>query len=406
MRILMLSPTFPFPLNMGSKIRIYNILKELSRSHEVTLVSLVHGNVEKNDIEKIKSISSELYIYSIPQQRRWISALKSLFSLNSYRVVRCWSPQLKNSIHDVISKEFDIIWVHFLNMFFFLPHDFSNEPLVVLDQHNADELMWKRFLNKGPWFQRLFAIQNIWKVRLFQKKIFKNVDVILSVSEKEAEFMLKRANKLLNVFTTPNGVDIEYFRPLLKKNKKIDMIVFCGSMDVLMNIDAVNRFVFDIFPIVKRSVPNAKFYIIGRNPVPQVRKLSKIEGIHVTGTVDDIRPFFEKAKVAVAPFRYGAGTKFKILEAMAMGMPIVSTSIGCQGIEVVHRTHLFIEDDKQMFAKRIIELMKNEDLCRIIGLAGRKLVEQKYSWRSIVRNTASKLEELLKEKRTIKQKEE
>lgn len=168
-------------------------------------------------------------------------------------------------------------------------------------------------------------------------------------------------------------------------------------MDITMNMDAVARFAKDIFPFVRRSVPDAEFWIVGRNPGTTVRRLESVAGIRVTGSVSDVRPYYEKARVAIAPFRYGGGTKLKVLEAMAVGVPVVATKVGSQGIEAVPGQHLFIEDKSEEFAQRVIDLLRNSDLWRTMSVAARRLVEPKYSWTSIMSDAGRRLEMLVED---------
>lgn len=400
MKILMLSPTFPWPLNIGDKIRIYHMLKELSRCHDITLISLVHREEEMAKKEEtVRKHCSELHVIQACKSRRR-AAIGAVFSFQPYRVVKFSSPHLRRLMNQVLRMEsFDIVWIHFLNMAAYLTPALSQRALTVLDQHNADELMWESYAGEGNWAVRAFARQNLWKLRRFQQKVFKQVNVVLSVSEQEAEFMRGRTPPSCQVWALPNGVDIEYFHPSSSSEQKGNVILFCGSMDIMMNVDAVLRFTREIFPLVRREIPNAEFWIVGRNPDPKVTGLEKYEGVKVTGTVDDVRLYYERAKVATASFRYGAGTKLKILEAMAMEVPVVSTRIGCQGIEAVHEHHLFVEDENHHFAQRVIKLLQDEGLRQTVGLAGRQLVEEKYSWKSIITSVMRRWKELIQEKR-------
>lgn len=399
----MLSPTSPWPLNIGSKIRIYHTIKELSLNHNITLITLVHNEKERDDADVLKQFCIKLYIIKAFKSRK-LAALQSLFSIKPYRVVKLQSRKFKQKVNQLLQLEtFDIIWVNFLNMAIYLNPLLTKQALIVLDQHNADELMWERYAINGKWGIRAFARQNIWKIRRFQNKILKYFDVTISPSELETEFMRKRVPEMCKVWTVPNGVDVDYFRPISPRvNKKRNIILFCGSMDVTMNIEASLRFSKEIFPLIKRSIPSAEFWIVGRNPERKVLKLINLEGVKVTGSVENVRPYYEKAKVVVAPFRYGAGTKLKVLEAMAMGVPVVSTDVGYKGIDAIPGRHLLVKNENGQIAECIIELVKNRRLREKICSAARKLVEEKYSWSFIMGNLIKQLESLVQHAITTK----
>ncbi|MEM2676186.1 MAG: glycosyltransferase [Candidatus Bathyarchaeia archaeon] len=397
MKVLMLSPIFPYPLNTGAKIRIYYVLRELARGgHEVTLVCLDEEGIKPLELEVIKSYCRRLEIVPVKLKSRTWTALRALFSHKTYGLAKFESVELRKRIADTLCEPYDVVWVHFMESLAYLP-DFSlhPKPLVILDQHNADELFWANYARSGlPWV-RFFAWQNIWKLRRFQRQVLKMVDVVMSVSEEDAAFTRMRlSNPSTQVWVVPNGVDTEYFQ-FRSDEERQNRIIFCGAMDIFMNIDAVVWFAKNVFPKVREAIPDAEFWIVGRNPAPSVRALEMIPGVYVTGRVEDVRPYYNKAKVAVAPFRYGGGTKLKVLEAMALGVPVVATPIGSQGLGVEPGRHLFVADNPEVFPQHVIMLLDDEVLRRQIALNARRLVEQKYSWESIVRESIARLEQMI-----------
>jgi len=273
----------------------------------------------------------------------------------------------------------------------------GGEPIVVLDQHIADERFWETYAREGsPWI-RLFAKINMWQLRGVQASLLKRVDVILSASKEDADFTRTRLpNPATQVWVVPNGVDTENLRPSDTAERK-NRIIFCGSMDVFMNIDAVDWFARRAFPRVREAVSSAEFWIVGRNPAPKVKALASLPGVRVTGQVEDVRPYYAEAKVAVAPFRYGGGTKLTVLEAMALGVPVGATPVGCQGIEIVPGKHLFKEENEETFAQRVVSLLRDESLRRRMTAEARRLVEERYSWHAIASDAIKRLERMVKE---------
>jgi len=398
MRILMLSPTLPWPLNMGDKIRIFHVLRELARAgHEVSLFALAHEPYGPEDLATLKAHCQELYVIPVKNRPRLQAAIKSIVSRRPYRVAKFESPEFRQAVAEALQGDYDILWVHFLETLTYglQPHLPERRLLVVLDQHNADERFWETYAREGrPWV-RLFAKINLWQLRGIQASLLKQVDVILSASEEDADFTRSRLlNLATQVWVVPNGVDTEGLRPP-DITKRGNRIIFCGAMDVLMNIDAVARFARRIFPKVRRAVPDAEFWIVGRDPVPEVKALGLLPGVRVTGCVEDVRPYYGEAKVAVAPFRYGGGTKLKVLEAMALGVPVVASPVGCQGIEVVPGKHLFKEENEEAFAQRVVNLLQDESLRRQMATEARRLVEERYSWRGIMGDAIKRLEQMV-----------
>jgi len=398
MRILMISPTLPWPLNMGTKIRIYHVLRELARAgHEVTLLTLAHEPYGPEDLGALKAHCHELHVVPVKNRPRPKAALKSLISRKPYRVAKFESQKFRQAVAQTLQKNYDILWVHFMETLAYVPQSYTRKKrlLLVLDQHNADERFWETYAREGWLWTRLFAKINLWQLRKFQTFALKRVDVIMSTSKEDADFTRTRLpNPATQVWVVPNGVDTESFC-LPDTAERKNRIIFCGTMDVLMNIDAVEWFACQIFPKIRKTVPDAEFWIVGRDPVPRVKALGSLPGVRVTGRVEDIRPYYTKAKVAVAPFRYGGGTKIKVLEAMALGVPVVATSVGCQGIKVTPGKHLFKEDNEESFAQRVVILMQDKNLRLKMTTEARRLVEERYSWHAIMDDTIRRLEQMV-----------
>jgi len=398
MRILMLSPELPWPLNMGSKIRIYYVLRELARAgHEVTLLTLAHEPYGGSHLKVLESWCAGVHVVLVEHRPRQRASLRALFSTKPYRVAKFESREFRRRVADALRGAWDIVWVHFLETLAYLPLDRLKEKgcLLLLDQHNADERFWGTYARKGPPWVRFFALQNLWKLHKFQNHALRWVDVVLSVSREDAEFTRSRLpSPSTQVWEVPNGVDTEGLRPL-EGAKRENRVIFCGAMDVLMNIDAVEKFARRIFPKVREAVPDAEFWIVGRDPGSRVRALETLPGVRVTGPVEDVRPYYAKAKVAVAPFRYGGGTKLKVLEAMSLGVPVVATPVGCQGIEAIPGKHLLVAEDEREFAECVVTVLQDDDLRQRIAIHARRLVEQKYTWHSILQDTIARLEKLM-----------
>jgi glycosyltransferase involved in cell wall biosynthesis len=240
----------------------------------------------------------------------------------------------------------------------------------------------------------------MWKAKRLQSKWYPRFDAILCVAPEDLERTSGYINADTHLWLAPNGVDIDCFHPVPhpRAGKQNNHIVFVGSMDVAMNQDGAHWFVNSVFPIIQRRIPDAQFWVVGREPPPGIRRLAKRSGVRVTGTVEDVTEYFQRASVFVVPVRAGGGTKLKTLEAMSMGLPIVSTSVGAQGLDVEPGRHLHVADQPERFAGDVVELLEDRNKGLEMGREARRLVERRYNWTSIYGAVNEELERLLYER--------
>jgi len=405
MRILMLSPYVPWPLNGGPTIRIYHVLRELVKhGHEVTLLA-GHEGPPLPASHPLNSLCREIVTYQPPSSARiglpLLSALRSMASPLPYVAAKFGSRHIRESIQGAAEKgEFDLIWANFAFMAYAVPPEICRSLPVVLDEHESEGMLWRQYWRHGTLAKRAFAMINLIKLPAFQKRIMSQVAAVLSNSEREADFTRRHAPPHVQVWAVPNGVDTEIFAPVHTNGDQKNVILLCSGLTVFRNRDAALWFAGSVFPRIRREVPDAEFWIVGSNPNREIWRLAKVPGIQVTGTVDDVRPYYAKAKVAVAPYRYGEGTKIKVVEAMACGTPVVSTSIGCQGLDVIGSQHLLIADNETDFSRRVIELLRDPQRAQALATAARGLTAEKYSWERLISHLEPKLQDLVCRKRT------
>jgi len=396
MRILMLSPYVPWQVHGGGAIRIFNLLRELvRRGHQIVLFA-GEGDRDLSADHRYDLLCEELHTYRLPAAGRLSSALLSMFSFLPYGAAKLHVGELRRTFPRRLQGErFDVIWVNVLYLAGVLPPELTAGTRVVLDESESDELVWRGYSQRGSWPERLFAQLNLRKVKRFERRILPGLDAVLCVSEVEAARMRGRVARGTEVWTVPNGVDLEFFRCIPLSQRSANCILLGGIMNIRRNIDAAIWFTQRIFPRIRESIPEAELWVVGASPSREVRQLQDVPGVHVTGTVKDTRDYFAKASVLVAPYRFGAGTRLKMLEGMATGTPIVSTRAGCQGIEVVDGLHLLVSDEETEFADRVIELLRDGKLAERLATASRALVEEKYCWEKIVGSLEPKLQDLV-----------
>ncbi len=397
MRILALSPHLSWPLYGGNMVRIYNLMRELARrGHELVFVAGYDGP-PLGEEHPIKRLCREVHTYRPPASARRTnparSALASVFSPLPYTAAKFSGREVPQIIREILNAQrFDLIFANFAFMANLLPVDLARRTPVVLDEHESEGLLWRQYLREGGSGKRAFALLNLAKMGRFQKSVSSRIAALMSASEREAAFARTFLPSRVQLWVVPNGVDTEFFTPATPASEPA--LVLCAGFSVYRNCEAAVWFVREIFPEVRKAVPETQFSIVGSNPPPEVRQLGETPGVHVTGTVEDIRPYYCRAAVSVAPYRYGEGTKLKVLEAMACGVPVVSTTIGCQGIEAQDGEHLLVADAPLDFAKRIVDLLRDPKRRAEIGARARALIEQKYAWKKIVDDLEPRLLEL------------
>jgi len=405
-RILMISAGCPLPADNGAKRRILASAVCLSQRHHVTLISLREDGSGSELDSDGNDVPWRQVIVDMPTRGRLITALKAFLSTKSYAQVKYWNKNFQSMLVNLTAaQQFDAIWVHQLCMARYVEHILlrygggrrQNLPLIVLDQHNVDELYFKSFLiAKANIAWKLYAFLEVLKAIRLQKKWYPLFDVILCVAPEDLRTTANYVSGNTEIWCTPNGVDLDYFKPCEQAHfSEIQpVLVFGGSLDVTMNQDAVIWFSTKILPLIERHLPEIQFLIVGRQPPPEIQRLSKSERIMVTGTVADVRNYYRQAAVFVVPLRIGGGTKLKVLEAMAMALPVVTTTVGAQGLNVESGRHLFVADNPDDFAGRVLELLKDRKKAAQIGAAARRFVEQKYGWEAIIGDADHRLTRL------------
>jgi glycosyltransferase involved in cell wall biosynthesis len=259
--------------------------------------------------------------------------------------------------------------------------------------HNIEADIWQRYFENETNALRRWYIGKQWrKVATFERTALDWVDGFIAVSEMDRNRLLGERTGL-GAWVVPNGVDLDFFAPT-ELPKERHRLVFAGSMDWRPNQDAARYFTSEILPLLRQRRANVECCFVGRDPPDDIRALSSIPGLTITGTVDDVRPYVARAMVFVVPLRVGGGSRLKILEALAMGRPVVSTSVGAEGLDVVDGHHILIADTPEEFASAALRLLDSRELCETLASAGRRLVENRYGWEALADHLASCIHEI------------
>ena len=389
--MLFLSPTAPYPPNSGSRIRIFQFLRYFSAHFCTTAVFLAgRDEIAAKTFAKASSYCDNLLPIPHNFAKGWAVA-RWMVSNSPYRHVKMRSPKAEAQVREELRNcDYDVVFVNCLDMLQCLPprRFIRKDTLVVLDQHNSDELWFRSFAAHSSLPYRFYGRENLRRLQRLEDREYQKVDLCLSVSHEDAEVTVKSLATPPPILYAPNGVDLDFFQPVSCEPSGAS-ILFCGSLDIQMNQDAIFYFVDRIFPLILSKTPETELLIVGRNPTRQIRRLDRLDNVSVVGEVDDVRPFYARSRVMIAPFRIGGGTKLKLLEAFAMKVPVVSTDLGCRGIDASDGIHLLVANTPEEFSRAVIRLLERSS--SELTERAYSLVQNSYSWNSIVSKVVSAL---------------
>ena len=386
MKILWVKAGGLVPPNIGGKIRSYSIVKELAKTHEVTLFNFYAAH--SDDVHSgLNGMFDQVVNLPLPiATNRGLGELASfaanVFSSLPHTVSKYCRPEVKARMRELLaSGKFDVIICDFVVAAAAIPWEVAC-PKVIFT-HNVEALIWKRHfeVSRNPVW-KMASWGEYQKMVRFEKYFLNRAEHVLTVSEADRDFFSEFVDRSkMTVIST--GVDTDYFRPD-NGNEQPNSLVFTGSMDWMPNEDGVLYFLHSILPLIRREIPEVSFTIVGRKPSEKLRTAAASErGVQVTGTVDDIRPYVREGSVYVVPLRIGSGTRLKIFEAMAMGKPIVSTTLGAEGLPISDGGDILIADSPEAFAGKVCALLRDSKERQRLGSAARELVERHYSWSSV-----------------------
>jgi sugar transferase (PEP-CTERM/EpsH1 system associated) len=401
MNILFLSTENPFPPDHGHHIRTYHILKSLAKHHRIYFLAFAKTAKEVELKTELEKFCATVDIVLLPHRRPQIYAalLANMFSPEPFILRRYDSIVARERIREILaSHQIDVIH-------FDLPHLAAYLDEVVrfpkiLTNHNVESLRLRRWakIERNP-FLKLYLYYQYLKLHRFESKLCPQFDCCITVSDFDKQ-TLREMCQSDNFITIPNGVDIDYFSPG-NGTTATGGLVWAGSMSGAYNRDAVDYFLSDIEPLIHARLPEVKMTFVGAAPTELLRRRAK-ENHHIVCTdyVDDVRPYVDRASIFIAPLRSGSGTKIKVLNAMAQAKPVVTTSIGAEGIVATPDEEIVIADDAHEFAGRVMALLENPKMACEIGQRARKRIEALYDWKSITASM-NKIYEQAKSQRAL-----
>ena len=390
MRFLMITNTLPYPPIAGHPIRNINLLKRIAQDHEVWLLAMVGEGDLHADLGPLADFCEEVIrvpIDNLGALSRPMQGLQFLLQGTPPELRLYETQSMITAIRDLVKKvDFDIIQIEDSYMARYqeaIPaHWQGKKILTFIDIASRQYDRIYRIETKKLRKLRLWLYSRM--MRRWEPAYAANFDLNISMSDIDRDLLLSK-NSDLHIATIPNGVDTHEFQPLPMPSDGSKHLIYVGNMGYRPNVDAVKYFCHEILPLVRQEVPEAELWIVGNKPLPEVYELEN-EFVHVTGRVEDVRPYYQKSSVCVIPLRAGGGTRLKILESMALGRPVVSTSIGCEGIAIQDGDNILIGDNPQTFARQTVLLLQNEETYQKITNQARQFVVEHYDWDTITAN--------------------
>jgi glycosyltransferase involved in cell wall biosynthesis len=326
----------------------------------------------------------------------YVELVLNLASDLPYAIKKYESAEMRTEIEKRVGK-FDVLICDFLAPAVNVPREL--DCATVLFQHNVEAMIWKRHYEvQTNAAKKKYLLRQWRKMVEFETATCPRFDCVVAVSREDREQM-EREYGVRNVYDVPTGVDTAFFRPGNTQKRGPHNLVFTGSMDWLPNEDAIRYFTEQIMPRLKQSVPDVTLTVVGRDPYPGLVELSKRDpSVIVTGRVEDVRPYMDQAAVYIVPLRIGGGTRLKIYEAMAMEKPIVSTSIGAEGLPVVNGTEILLADTPESFADSVVKLLNDPDLANDIGQRAATRVRKEFGWDTVAEHFAAICERAMSSK--------
>jgi sugar transferase (PEP-CTERM/EpsH1 system associated) len=380
LRILFLSQRIPYPPNRGDKITTWRLVDRMRRSHDVTCVAFAH---DAHDLQAARELEA-MGIPTLPIRHRdgWkrlTSAPRLLGS--SPLTLGVYGSRKLQAVVDRLMPKTDLAYAYSSSMGAFLEKHADTPRIMHLGELDSDK--WRQYSAHAGFPMRQVYRRESRTLLEFERRIATTFSENVLCTPLEQKIFQERIPGAHSIVLR-NGVDLKYFRPA-DAEPWPGHIVFTGIMNYYPNVDGCRFFVNEVYPLVRKEFPRAKFTIVGANPTPEVRKLGRSIGVSVTGFVHDTRKILRTASISVAPLRIARGIQNKVLEAMAMGIPVVGTTPAVQGVDGVEGRDYLVADDARAYAEAVCQLLRDPETAQEQGMRGRKFVEANYDWEVVFR---------------------
>jgi len=397
LKILIISPFFPYPPDSGGAIRIFNLLKHLSASHKITL--LCYGEQEQEAYRRELLPYCELI--TIPQKhqgRRWTYHARYLLSRLPYSLVYI-DTEFEKAVTAICRRGFDLVQFEFLPLAHYVSRVPKSIKTVVVEHYVASESRARLAKLLGPGLKKIYYGLDLLKIAMYEQRVLNQFHLCLVTSREDERKLLNRGIGS-KIVLSPNGVDTNHFRPLddtrlESGNHRNPSLVYMGAFHLEpANVDGLRYLLEHVLPPIERQIPGVKVEVMGKGLNGSFINSYPRRNVRFHGYVKDVRPILGRAHALLLPLRGGSGTKIRVLTAMAMGVPVVATPIGAEGIEAEHNINILLGRTPADLAGHCVRLLNDRELNENLGSAGRKLVEDTYRWEKIAEDLSRVYREL------------
>lgn len=384
MKILMLTPYLPYPLLSGGQIRTYNLLKNLSKKHDITLFSLIKDEKEKQYLKELEKFCSKIKVFKrtfSPWDLRNI--MRAGFTLYPFLVTRNLVDYTKTAVEEEIaSQKYDLIHAE---TFYMMPNIPKTDIPVILVEQTIEYLGYQSYASKSKlWPIKPLLNIDILKIKYWEKHYWQSCSHLITMSEDDKQFIKSIAPEVKNIDVVANGVDTQWFDQVKKQLPKDPTVLFVGTFKWLPNSEAVEFLVEKIWPLIRQRISNAKLWIVGNAPTQKVFSYEKQDlTVKVTGGIPDIREAYARAHILLAPVLSGKGTRYKILEAMATGTPAIGTSIALEGLGITPGKQAIVANSAEDMAAAVVKVLSDKNLQKQLAINGKEFVSRNYDWKTI-----------------------
>ncbi len=393
MHLLFLTPQLPYPPRQGATIRNFNLIRRLAERHTIDLLTFLAPGDTLDRSNALYDLCRRIDVTPQPERSTAQRAATTIFSPLPDMALRLASTQMDALVAQAKTRAHDLIQIEGIEM---APYGMrlvqdrpgGAQPALVFDDHNCEYLLQKRnalsdLRIPSRWVGAAYSLVQWQKLRRYERHIGNRADLTVAVSAPDAQ-ALAEGGIHSRIIVVPNGIDASAYEGICRAQPSPDTILFLGKMDYRPNIDAALWFGAEALPMIQSKAPQVRFQIVGQNPHPRLDVLRRNPAVEITGTVPEIEPYLAAAAVVVIPMRVGGGTRLKALEAMAACRPIVSTSLGVEGIDVTHGRELLLADTPADFARAVLSLLEDQRHggaeTQRLARAARRFVAERYDW--------------------------
>lgn len=377
MQILCLTPRLPYPPDRGDRSRVFHFLQHLSQEHELTLLSFIAHPSERDHLAALRAYCPEIQILQISPRRSALSVATNIWRREPLQALYYRLPAMQRLVDQVIAAgDFQAVYVHLFRMAPYVAAHVDLYRIVDLTDVISNEISLSLPYRSNFWRQ-IYRMERP-RIERFERWVANTFEETWLISQADC-LSLKQHCPTANLQVVPIGVDSDRFHPAGEVCQP-DRLIFVGHMRVPHNIDAATHLVRDVLPLVRQEIPSCTLEVVGADPDPEIRRLAGDPAVTVTGFVPNLNACLNRATVFVAPMRFAAGVQTKLLEAMAAGRPVVTTSLANQGLGAQAGRDLLVSDDPIAMARQIVTLLRSPDLCQQLGQAARQFVLMNYRW--------------------------